>query len=162
MANPVRLTDSELVILDGQVNEKVQKEVNDAKVRLGFVARVSNEVPMKYRDLVGKVVEEATVNGQLVFQRRAFRCCPVCGKSAGYAKYKSIMGEPPRYKKYDNRRCISCNWVGHDGQNCCLCLPSSGVSTPVSAQAATPRACRLVEAVPSRLARVLLSWRWAM
>lgn len=83
----VHLIDEELSRLDGHVSAKVQVEVSKALVRLEDKKGLG-AVPDQYRDFVARIIEEAKSAGRLVFWQKRLRSCDVCGKAAGYAKYK--------------------------------------------------------------------------
>lgn len=175
----VYLTDQELALLDGHCNEGVQTEVDKAKARLKTAELLGN-VPDNLIPFVSRIIEEARATGRLILSRRSLHYCNVCGKSAGYAKYKrtgryhrkgepnydkplslwgveladrfvriggratlgccgscwnkvkpfladalrdiraeipeAITGYPPRWVRYDNRKCSKCGWEGHEGE----------------------------------------------
>ena len=84
----VLLTDPELVLLDGQVDEKVQRKVDDAKARLAAASVLAHLTPAQ-AGFVADVVSRAQRDGKLVYHLKRFRSCSICGRHAGYAKYKS-------------------------------------------------------------------------
>jgi hypothetical protein len=84
----VRLTDEELVLLDGQCSEKVQRDVDGAKARLSVASQIDSDIPPEHRTFISRVVEEAENSGCLTFERWSLHKCDVCGRRAGYASYK--------------------------------------------------------------------------
>ena len=83
----VTLTTDELLLLDGQCSETVQAEIKKARDARGFVdAFALNE---KQAELVAGVIGEAAATGRLVYRHTRIRMCSVCGKYAGYVKFKS-------------------------------------------------------------------------
>lgn len=83
----VCLTDEELAALDGHVSAKVQAEVSKALAQLEDKKGLG-AIPDQYRDFAARIIEEAKSAGKLVFWQKRLRNCNVCGKAAGYAKYK--------------------------------------------------------------------------
>lgn len=88
MSTLVRLTDTELVALDGRCRDEVQAEVDKALRRLESVAARPDLTEAQAR-LVADVVSEATTAGLLVWHRRRARSCPLCDKGYGYHQFKS-------------------------------------------------------------------------
>lgn len=84
----VSLDDDELLLLDGRCSPKVQAAVAGAKVRAETRAALSDLDP-KIAGFIGDAVTEAVTNGRLIFRHERISYCSVCGKSVGYAKYKS-------------------------------------------------------------------------
>lgn len=84
--NKYELTDDELVFLDGKCGEKLQLEVDSAKMRIAardeFPGLSNTEAAF-----IADMAVEAADKGKLTFYRISLRSCKVCGKSAGYAKY---------------------------------------------------------------------------
>ena len=97
MSPLVKLTDEELVLLDGRCEASTQEEVNGAKERIA--ARSEYSVEPKQAGLIADVLREAREQGLLVYQHERIHYCSVCGWSGDYARYKS---GPRRGKKnYD-------------------------------------------------------------
>lgn len=84
----VKLTAAELVMLDGHVRPEVQSEVDIAKSALRLAA-AAHDLNDAQRKLVAEAVAEAKTNGALIYRGKSIRYCELCGKSAGYAPYKS-------------------------------------------------------------------------
>lgn len=84
----VDLTDSELVLLDGAVSEKVQAEVEQAKARLAAMAEHS-DLPPRQAALIADVVAEALAEGRLIFRNESITYCRLCRRSGGYVRFKS-------------------------------------------------------------------------
>lgn len=97
----VSLTDDELVVLDGQVSQKVQEAVDAAKVRIEG-RRIYADLSPVLAGFVADVVAEATINGELVWQNERLTSCALCGRDDGYVPYKSgpNRGRP----NYDRHR----------------------------------------------------------
>jgi hypothetical protein len=81
------LTDEEVACLDGRCSPKTQGEVDKAKARMAARASMP-QLTHEGAALVSDVVMLAKTEGQVIFMFRQVRSCRVCGKSAGYAKYK--------------------------------------------------------------------------
>jgi hypothetical protein len=82
----IKLTDSELVLLDGKVNEEAQKVIEIAKTRLSYTDAFSS-IPEPQR----------TFPVQLPPQLIA-------------------SPTQPLYTKQSNMKCSKCNWEGHEGE----------------------------------------------
>lgn len=175
----VKLTDKELILLDGYCSDKVQAEVALAKERIDMASKMPEKDATVVK-LIQDVVNLAKTQGVIGFRYWKLKTCPVCGKSDGYYVYprttkyhrkgemdyshprylngvelaspfvvmdgyvnvgccyecfqkykedildalkdipaeisKNITGVEPIYKKYDNRKCASCGWEGHEGE----------------------------------------------
>jgi hypothetical protein len=83
----VQLTDEELLVLDGRCSEKVQAEVEGARIRQAMQDRL--DIPRHLAGFVGDVVAEAQVNGELKLWSKPLNYCRICGKAGGYATFKS-------------------------------------------------------------------------
>jgi len=88
MINRVEITDEILVLLDGKCDEKTQKEVDAAKLRLDTV-RSMPEIDPKIAEFFAGMKRLALKSGRLVYQTKRSGYCPVCEKRGGYVKYKS-------------------------------------------------------------------------
>jgi hypothetical protein len=88
----VSLTDDELILLDGQCSPEVQDIVD--VVRFAIRVAATGAAPEIAR-FVASAVAEAKQSGRLIFTHMGIRCCPVCGKDAGYAPHKRTSS---RYK----------------------------------------------------------------
>jgi hypothetical protein len=88
MGEPVAKVSTTSVLLDGQVSEKVQQKVDAAKARQAAAADLTHLTPAQ-AGFIADVVTRAQRDGKLVFHRKRFRSCSICGRSGGYAKYKS-------------------------------------------------------------------------
>jgi hypothetical protein len=84
----VTLTDAELLVLDGRCSEKVQDKVDAARSRVE-TATAHPDLSPEMAGLIADVVTEAKAKGLLLWRGTRARLCRVCGKSAGYAKFKS-------------------------------------------------------------------------
>lgn len=83
----VRLTDQELLLLDGSSQVKTQAEVNRAKIRILTRMDLLHLAP-RQADFVANLKVAAMVEGKLVFRGTSLRHCGVCETYAGYATYK--------------------------------------------------------------------------
>ena len=87
MATTVRLTDEELLLLDGKCSPKAQEAVEKAKARLA----VQLELPahlQHFDDFIRRVVLLAQEEGKLVYQQRRTHRCPICKVGGEYATYR--------------------------------------------------------------------------
>lgn len=82
----IKLTDNELILLDGKVNDEAQKIIEIAKTRISYTDAFSS-IPEPQRTFASNIILEAKENGELTFYWNPIRFCSICGKSAGYAKY---------------------------------------------------------------------------
>lgn len=80
----IRLTDEELIVLDGHCQEETQREVEAAKKRLESVRRHA-DLPPNVAAFIADVVGVAATDGRLIHQHTGIKFCPVCKKDAGYA-----------------------------------------------------------------------------
>lgn len=72
------LTDEEILLLDGKVNAEVQKSID-------FIKRATFHSD---NPVIAKIIESSLNLGTFKFEYiHNMRYCPVCKKSAGYAKY---------------------------------------------------------------------------
>jgi hypothetical protein len=83
----LELTDKEIVKLDGSKNLKVQEEVNKAKKRIRLSKKLS-EVPESINTFITDCLFYARKKKILRFIYKDISSCRICGKKAGYAKYK--------------------------------------------------------------------------
>lgn len=95
----IELTDEELVILDGQVSEDAQAVVSAALAREAMKAKRGDLDP-GVAGFVADAVTRARQTGKLVLRGDNLRKCDVCGRSAGYVKFKS----GPRRGRDDHKR----------------------------------------------------------
>ena len=124
----VILSDAELVLLDGQVNEEAQRKVDAAKARLVAAINLDHLSSMA-AGFVADVVQEARDNGLLSLTRKPLRRCSLCGTDAGYAKFKSgprrgqpNYGRPLRIDGFDlARRFVSVDGHARVG-GCAACV----------------------------------------
>lgn len=131
----VKLSAAELQLLDGRCSHDVQQAVNLAKAAaehaFGFGAHPNSERLSRF---VAEVKAEAVERGHLMWQHKSLRSCPLCRKSAGYAKYKSGRNrgqdnwdKPRTFSGYELAiRCVIMQ--GHATLGCCadcmeLCKP---------------------------------------
>lgn len=77
MTNSYCLTNDEVLLLDGKVGEKVQKEIDFIKL-----SRSLHPHP-----IIGAKLAESITIGTYSYVNKRIRNCCLCGKSAGYAKY---------------------------------------------------------------------------
>lgn len=80
------LTDSELVILDGRCSPETQSLVEAAKERLAMVDSLPGEPAIA--GFVADAVRAAREDGRLRYETTSLSHCKICGRDAGYAKYK--------------------------------------------------------------------------
>lgn len=90
----VKLSEDELLHLDGKVSDEVQKEI-DALKR----SRTYTSDPW-----VGAIVTKALEDGKLTVHRRSLSSCQKCKTRPGYAKYKS--GPRKGQSNYAKELCI--------------------------------------------------------
>lgn len=84
----VKLTDDELTLLDGRCSEKVQKEVDAAKARLGSMA-AHPDLPPAQAALIADVVNEARETGRLIYRTERIDYCRICKQTKGHVPFKS-------------------------------------------------------------------------
>lgn len=84
----VSLTDDELVLLDGKCSPEVQVKVTDALARV-VLRDVLPDLTSAQVGLVADVVSVARREGWLRYVRTNADTCEVCGRRAGFAKYRS-------------------------------------------------------------------------
>lgn len=123
----VNLTDTELVLLDGQVGEKVQVEIVLAQARLETAGRLTDLTP-ELAGFIADAVAEAKKNGRLIFRYKQLSHCKLCGERGGHLKYKRnsrwhCKGEL-NYKKptYVSGIELACRFVtvrGYASVGCC-------------------------------------------
>ena len=101
MDHSVRLTDDELLVLDGKCSAKVQDLVNEVKV----ARSIGQEVGITSNDaaFIASALAEAEKNLKLTHYGRSFRSCNVCERYAGYAKFRS----GPRRGRDNEKRPLS-------------------------------------------------------
>lgn len=83
----VNLTTNELLLLDGQCSSATQRLVDAARATQVVVA--NSNLTERQAELVINVASEARTNGLLIYRLTMVDRCTVCGKTAGYVKYKS-------------------------------------------------------------------------
>ncbi len=79
-----RLTDDELVVLDGKCGEELQQEVDKAKKRIAARSEFP-ELLNEESAFIASLVAEANQYGRLIFSRESIRTCKICGKNGGCA-----------------------------------------------------------------------------
>lgn len=88
----VTLTNEELLLLNGEVNDEVQKEINKARARLADIAALlpatTDVLTENQIAFISSALEEARTKGQLSLRRTRINKCGVCGSRGGYATYK--------------------------------------------------------------------------
>lgn len=84
----VSLTDQELILLDGKVSAKVQKDIEGARLRIEAQLKHPSLNPA-HSAFVADVVRYAKEAGKVIFQHKSIRYCKICKKSSGYVKFKS-------------------------------------------------------------------------
>jgi hypothetical protein len=82
----VKLTDSELLLLDGRVSETVQAEIDAAK-RRAAIAHSEPSLLAGQVALVEKIVRRAEAQGRLTCDPVSIRSCDACGRKDGYYVY---------------------------------------------------------------------------
>jgi hypothetical protein len=126
MIHSVRLTDEEVILLDGCVGADAQAVVNLAKRRLECGDRF--DLPTEQARWIGNVLTEAELSGRLVFRHVGLRHCQLCGRHAGYAVAKRQTkhlrrGEPDTSKPLHLRGVeLAKRFVvmtGHPSLGCC-------------------------------------------
>lgn len=101
----VKLTDAELMLLDGKCSEGVQAEVEEAKIRSDMASR--HDAEPKHIHFASRILREARKRGRLIRQAFGVRNCACCGAEGGYARFKrtcraGMKGEP----NYDKPRLL--------------------------------------------------------
>lgn len=85
LTHEVKLTSSEIILLDGKCSPKVQEAVERAKLALetsrGF------DIPDHIAVMISKIVEEAEKTGKLVHESTDICRCPCCSRTDGYRIY---------------------------------------------------------------------------
>lgn len=94
----LKLTDDEVLCLDGKCRPEIQTEVENARARLACVAKHAT-LPPALAGFIADVVAEARKSGRLVCRNASLRHCKLCNKAAGYAvrkrsSYKGAKGSP--------------------------------------------------------------------
>lgn len=87
MSEMIALTDEQLVLLEGHLDEKGQEKVRLAKLRLAFKGAVGEGLNDPQKTFLSKVLEEATTNGKLVCYHTQMSYCEICKRTKTYAKY---------------------------------------------------------------------------
>lgn len=120
----VQLSDDLLLLLDGKGDEILQKQIDAVKNRRELES-LHPETNSKQAKLITEIVSRATTNGRLRFNHKSLTSCGVCGKRAGYLKFKS----GPRKGQSNYDRPLYMEGVdlddsfvtikGHAGLGCC-------------------------------------------
>jgi len=82
----IELSDDELLLLDGKLDDKRQLDIEAAKERIAMRQAIPGLSPA-LAGFVANVVRAAENEGELCFERKSLRHCAVCDKSAGYQTY---------------------------------------------------------------------------
>ncbi len=121
------LTDAQLVLLDGHVDEKGQLRVDEAKRRLADIQAFAHLDPA-VAELISDLRIKAEQKGKLAFRRRQARKCRVCGKQADYAKYTrntkyhskgEVRFDKPLYMSAIDLDPSGVHVIGHVNLGCC-------------------------------------------
>lgn len=92
----VRLTDDELVLLDGKVADKAQSEVNAAKRR---ISQRADYLAVAQSDLIATMLQKVDEYGELRWINKPLSACRLCGRDDGYRLFKSGQRKgQPDYK----------------------------------------------------------------
>lgn len=92
----VRLTDDELVLLDGKVSDKAQAEIDAAKRR---IATRSALLTVAQSDLIATMLQRVDEHGELRWTNKPLSSCRICGRDDGYRLFKSGQRQgQPDYK----------------------------------------------------------------
>ncbi len=81
----VKLTDSEILLLDGKVSGEVQAEIDKCKFAVSLQSNTA--LSDKQRKLISEIVHIAKTTGRLTRMERGTKHCPSCQKDAGYYLY---------------------------------------------------------------------------
>ncbi len=93
----IKLTDTEIVLLDGRCSAATQIEVDAAKRRLALAATGVDE---GVAGVIAAAVDEAKASGKLVWKHVRIGYCGLCKAGGGYAPYKAGPKRgKPNYKK---------------------------------------------------------------
>ena len=120
----IELTDDELLLLDGRVNETAQKEVEAAKLRLSAAVEYPERTKAEAA-FIADTVTRAKKDGRLIYEFKSIKHCDLCGKSGGYLPYKSGPRRgKPNYDKptYLGGVELGDNFIrmtGYASQGCC-------------------------------------------
>jgi hypothetical protein len=82
----VKLTDDELIQLDGKCRPETQEEVRAAWARVRMAVKYDEQIPIHLAGLVADIVAEARAEGRLTFRHVRIRWCGYCGRDAGETK----------------------------------------------------------------------------
>ena len=92
----VTLTLEELLLLDGHVSDKAQKEVDFAKQALACRDAFPHPV-------YGEIIADSVAKGRFNWRRGEYQGCSICGKQSDYAPYQSGRNRGrPNYNKPRN------------------------------------------------------------
>lgn len=80
----LKLTDDEILCLDGRCREEIQTQVESARDRLASV-RDHPDLPPALASFLATVVAEAKSDGVLVYRYKSIRRCGLCNAGGGYA-----------------------------------------------------------------------------
>ena len=83
----IKLTDAEIVVLDGRCSPATQIEVESAKARISMAADAG--VDEAVAGVVVAAIDEARRSGRLIWRKVRLGYCPLCKSAGGYAPYKS-------------------------------------------------------------------------
>jgi hypothetical protein len=86
LSSSLKLTDEELILLDGKCRPEIQKAVDAAKDRLSSCKKLPN-LTSSEAGFVADVVRCAQLKGILSWQPIFLKECKVCGTSCEYRKY---------------------------------------------------------------------------
>jgi hypothetical protein len=81
----VALTANELVLLDGQCRDEVQRAVDRAKDTIAI--RTADALEEREAAMVAKILDVARSKGRLTFAQTPIDVCPCCGRKDGYWPY---------------------------------------------------------------------------
>lgn len=88
MTTDVKLTDAELLLLDGQCSTEAQQQVDAAKARAQYAA-AAPELTDGQRKLLVTAIDTARREKKLIYRHVRIRCCDACGRTGGYYVFKS-------------------------------------------------------------------------
>lgn len=97
MSNYVTLTDEEIVLLDGRCSEKVQKDIDGAKLRLEAATRHTN-IPPTAAALIADVIAYAKTNGKLGMRYENIPQCRVCQTKTEYHIHPKNVVNRSKYR----------------------------------------------------------------
>lgn len=84
MTAEIKLTDDEILLLDGKGTPETQRAVEAAKFRKTLGGMSDGK-----KKIISKILEVAATERKLTYCHTSARYCSGCGKTAGYVKYKS-------------------------------------------------------------------------